>query len=202
MNHYTESLDRLIHSLSKLPTIGRKSAVKMALKILEMDEFFTDELAKSIVDVKKNVKHCKNCGNLTESETCSICADEKRDNRTITVVEDVTALINLEKTGIYNGTYHILGGLVIPREGISLDDLNVKSLFKRIERDNVKEVIFAINQTIDGELTEIYLIDLLKEFKDLKISKIANGIPVGYNIDNYNELTFLRALENRKEINN
>lgn len=201
MNYYTDSLDRLIHCLSKLPTIGRKSATKMALKILEMDEEFAKEFANSILSVKTNVKSCKICGNLTEGEICSICSDEKRDKQTITVVEDIQGVINLEKTGIYRGLYHVLGGLVIPRDGITLDNLNVKNLFYRIEKDDVKEVIFAISQTIDGELTEIYLIDLLKEFRDLKISKIANGIPIGHSVDNYDELTFLRALEDRKEIN-
>lgn len=201
MNYYTESLDKLIHCLSKLPTIGRKSATKMALKILEMDGDFAETFAKSILDVKNKVKPCKNCGNFTEEEFCSICSNEKRDRQTITIVEDIQGVINLEKTGVYKGMYHVLGGLVIPREGVTLDNLNIKSLFERIERDNVKEVIFAISQTIDGELTEIYLIDLLKEFSDLKISKIANGIPIGHSVDNYDELTFLRALEDRKEIN-
>lgn len=201
MNYYTDSLDRLIHCLSKLPTIGRKSATKMALKILEMDEEFAKEFANSILAVKNNVKACKNCGNLTEGEICSICSDEKRDNQIITVVEDIQGVINLEKTGVYKGLYHVLGGLVVPREGVTLDNLNIKNLFYRIEKYDVKEVIFAISQTIDGELTEIYLIDLLKEFKDLKISKIANGIPIGHSMDNYDELTFLRALEDRKEIN-
>lgn len=200
MNHYTESLDRLIHCLSKLPTIGRKSATKMALKILEMDEEFAKEFSQSILDVKNNVRPCKNCGNFTENEICSICSNDKRDRSIITIVEDIQGVISLEKTGIYKGLYHVLGGLVVPREGITLDNLNIKSLFERIERDNVKEVILAISQTIDGELTEIYIIDLLKEFKNLKISKIASGIPVGHSVDSYDELTFLRALEDRKEI--
>ena len=150
--------------------------------------------------MKKNTHHCKICGNLTEDEICNICADEKRDKSIITVVEDMQGVISLEKTKVYKGTYHILNGLVTPREGITLDDLNVDSLLERIEKDNVKEVIFAISQTIDGELTELYIVNLLKNFKDLKISKIANGIPVGRSIDSYDELTFLKALEDRREI--
>ena len=186
MNNYTKSIDEVIHYLSKLPSIGRKSATKMALKILEMDDDFTIEFAKSLINMKKNTHHCKICGNLTEDEICNICADEKRDKSIITVVEDMQGVISLEKTKVYKGTYHILNGLVTPREGITLDDLNVDSLLERIEKDNVKEVIFAISQTID--------------FKDLKISKIANGIPVGRSIDSYDELTFLKALEDRREI--
>ncbi len=150
--------------------------------------------------MKKNTHHCKIFGNLTEDEICNICADEKRDKSIITVVEDMQGVISLEKTKVYKGTYHILNGLVTPREGITLDDLNVNSLLERIEKDNVKEVIFAISQTIDGELTELYIVDLLKNFKNLKISKIANGIPVGRSIDSYDELTFLKALEDRREI--
>lgn len=200
MNHYTKSIDEVIHYLSKLPTIGRKSATKMALKILEMDDDFAVDFAKSIINMKKNTHHCKICGNLTEEEICSICLDEKRDKSVITIVEDISGVVSLEKTKIYKGTYHILNGLVVPREGITLDDLNVASLLSRIENENIKEVIFAISQTIDGELTELYIVDLLKKFKDLKISKIANGIPIGRSVDNYDELTFIRALEDRKKI--
>lgn len=200
MNYYTNSIDEVIHYLSKLPTIGRKSATKMALKILEMDDEFVVNFAKSIINMKKNTHHCKICGNLTENEICNICSDEKRDNSTITIVEDIFGIVSLEKTKIYKGMYHVLNGLVVPRDGITLDDLNVSSLISRIEKENVKEVIFAISQTIDGELTELYIIDLLKKFKDLKISKIANGIPIGRSVENYDELTFIRALEDRKEV--
>ena len=200
MNYYTNSIDEVIHYLSKLPTIGRKSATKMALKILEMDDEFVVNFAKSIINMKKNTHHCKICGNLTENEICNICSDEKRDNSTITIVEDIFGIVSLEKTKIYKGMYHVLNGLVVPRDGITLDDLNVSSLISRIEKENVKEVIFAISQTIDGELTELYIIDLLKKFKDLKSSKIANGIPIGRSVENYDELTFIRALEDRKEV--
>lgn len=200
MNYYTNSIDEVIHYLSKLPTIGRKSATKMALKILEMDDEFVVNFAKSIINMKKNTNHCKICGNLTENEICNICSDEKRDKSTIAIVEDIFGIVSLEKTKIYKGMYHVLNGLVVPRDGITLDDLNVSSLISRIEKENVKEVIFAISQTIDGELTELYIIDLLKKFKDLKISKIANGIPIGRSVENYDELTFIRALEDRKEV--
>ena len=200
MNNYTKSIDEVIHYLSKLPTIGRKSATKMALKILEMDDDYTIEFAKSLINMKKNTHHCKICGNLTEDEICNICADEKRDKSIITVVEDIQGVVSLEKTKVYKGTYHILNGLVTPREGITLDDLNVASLLDRIENGNVKEIVFAISQTIDGELTELYIVDLLKKFENLKISKIANGIPIGRSVDSYDELTFLKALEVRREI--
>lgn len=200
MNYYTKSIDEVIHYFSKLPTIGRKSATKMALKILEMDDDFVVGFAKSIINMKKNTHHCKICGNLTEDEICNICIDEKRDKSIITIVEDISGIVSLEKTKIYKGTYHVLNGLVVPREGITLDDLNIKSLISRIEKGNVKEVIFAISQTIDGELTELYIVDLLKSFKGLKISKIANGIPIGRSVENYDELTFIRALEDRKNI--
>lgn len=200
MNYYTKSIDEVIHYLSKLPTIGRKSATKMALKILEMDDDFVVDFAKSIINMKKNTHHCKICGNLTEDEICNICKDEKRDKSIITIVEDISGIVSLEKTKIYKGTYHVLNGLVVPREGITLDDLNIRSLISRIEKGDVKEVIFAISQTIDGELTELYIVDLLKSFKGLKISKIANGIPIGRSVENYDELTFIRALEDRKNI--
>ena len=148
----------------------------------------------------RSLTHSTVQGNLTEDEICNICSNPKRDKSVITIVEDMHGVISLEKTKVYKGTYHILNGLVTPREGITLDDLNVNTLLDRIEKDNVKEVIFAISQTIDGELTELYIIDLLKKFKDLKISKIANGIPIGRSIDSYDELTFLKALEDRREI--
>lgn len=200
MNNYTKSIDEVIHYLSKLPTIGRKSATKMALKILEMDDEYTIEFAKSLINMKKNTKQCKICGNLTEDEICNICKDDNRDKSIITIVEDIQGVVSLEKTKVYKGTYHILNGLVSPRDGINLDDLNVSSLLDRIEKGNIKEIIFAISQTIDGELTELYIIDLLKKFENLKISKIANGIPIGRSVDSYDELTFLKALEDRKVI--
>ena len=200
MKYYTESIDEVVHHLSKLPTIGRKSATKMALKILEMDDDFVVSFAKSLINMKKNTHNCSICGNLTEDDVCSICSDERRDKSVITVVEDILGVVSLEKTGIYKGTYHVLNGLVIPREGITLDDLNVASLISRVKNTDVKEIIFAVSQTIDGELTELYIIDLLKNIKKLKISKIANGIPIGRSVENYDELTFIRALEDRKEI--
>ena len=195
-----KKLDDLIDVFAKLPGIGRKSAARIAFDMLDRSEAEVDRMLEIIKDSHINIKHCKICGNLTEDEICNICADEKRDKSIITVVEDMQGVISLEKTKVYKGTYHILNGLVTPREGITLDDLNVDSLLERIEKDNVKEVIFAISQTIDGELTELYIVDLLKNFKDLKISKIANGIPVGRSIDSYDELTFLKALEDRREI--
>ena len=195
MNNYTKSIDEVIHYLSKLPTIGRKSATKMALKILEMDDDYTIEFAKSLINMKKNTHHCKICGNLSENEICEICENEKRDREVICVVEGVRDVIAFEKSETYNGLYHVLGGKIDPLNGVTIEDLNLRNLLDRID-GSVKEVILALNPDLEGETTSLYLTKFLKA-KDVKISKIASGIPMGGNIEYTDMATLGRSLEGR-----
>ena len=195
MNNYTKSMDEVIHYLSKLPSIGRKSATKMALKILEMDDDYTIEFAKSLINMKKNTHHCKICGNLSENEICEICENEKRDREVICVVEGVRDVIAFEKSETYNGLYHVLGGKIDPLNGVTIEDLNLRNLLDRID-GSVKEVILALNPDLEGETTSLYLTKFLKA-KDIKISTIASGIPMGGNIEYTDMATLGRSLEGR-----
>lgn len=199
MYHYPESLSNLIEQFQKLPSIGRKSAERLAMYVVENDKEYAKEFSRSLIDVKENIKHCKNCGNLSEDDLCNICKDPTRDETTICVVEDTRNLIAIEKSGIYNGLYHVLGGLISPSDDIDSKDLNIEQLIHRVETTDVKEIIFAISSTFNGETTVYFLKNLLDN-KDIKISQIASGVPVGSNLEYNDQLTLERALEDRRDI--
>ncbi|MDO5755413.1 MAG: recombination mediator RecR [Tissierellia bacterium] len=199
-NHpYPKSMERLIHHLSKLPTIGRKSAQRLAYRLLEMDDSFVEELASSIVEVKEKIHPCDNCGNLTDEKICSICQDPQRDPSIITVVEDSQAVISIEKTKSYHGEYHVLGGLLSPRDNISFEDLNIDSLLRRKEDPELKEVILALSPTTDGDMTANFIAELLKD-RDITVSRIAKGIPIGANLDSFDETSLYMAIQERRKI--
>lgn len=199
MSLYPESLNKLIEEFQKLPTIGRKSAERLAMAIVDNDLDSVKEFSQSLIEVKEKIKYCKICGNLTEGDVCGICKDISRDESTICLVEDVRNLIAIEKSHVYHGKYHVLGGLISPSDNIGVENLSVDKLLDRIDKENIKEIILAISSTIEGETTSLFLAGLLED-KDVKVSRIASGIPVGSNIEYYDQLTLERALEDRREI--
>ena len=180
-----KKLDDLIDVFAKLPGIGRKSAQRIAFDILEKSENEIDEMLNTIKTSHSEIKHCKICGNLSENDICEICSDDKRDKNVICVVEGVRDVIAFEKSDTYFGLYHVLGGKIDPLNGITIEDLNLKNLINRLD-GSVKEVILALNPDLEGETTNLYLTKILKG-KNIKVSKIASGIPIGGNIE-YTEI--------------
>lgn len=199
MSLYPESLVNLIEQFQKLPTIGKKSAERLAMNIVDRDKDSIEKFSKALLDVKEKVHPCKICGNLTEDDICSICKDISRDEHTLCVIEDVRNLIAIEKSSVFHGRYHILGGLISPSDNVKAEDLSIDKLLERIDNEGIREIILAISSTIEGETTSLFLAHLL-ENKDVKVSKIASGIPVGSNLEYFDQLTLERALEDRREI--
>ena len=196
---FPESLNNLIEEFQKLPTIGRKSAERLAMNIVERDEADIKDFSKALMEVKEKIHRCDICGNLTEAEICDICKDITREEDFICIVEDVKDLIAIEKSGAFHGKYHVLGGLISPSDGIGPDELNIDKLLNRIESEGIKEIILAISSTIEGETTALFLTSLLNE-KNVRVTKIAQGIPVGSNLEYFDQLTLERAIEDRREI--
>lgn len=195
----TKSLERLIDEFNKLPGIGRKSATRLAFHILEMSEEQVEKFSEAMKEVKKTIKKCPVCGDFCENDLCNICADETRDKEIVCVVEDSRDIISFEKTGKYNGTYHVLNGKIAPLNGMTPDKLNIKSLLERVAATDIKEVILALNPDLEGETTSLYLTKLLKPF-GVKITKIASGIPIGGNIEFADTATISKALDGRHEV--
>jgi recombination protein recR len=193
-----KKLDDLINVFAKLPGIGRKSAARIAFDILEKDNSEIENMLYTIKDSYENIKHCSICGNLSENDVCEICSNEKRNKDIICVVEGVRDITAFEKSAIYNGLYHVLGGKIDPLNGVTIDDLNIDKLLKRLD-DTVQEIILALNPDLEGETTNLYLTKILKE-KGIKVSKIASGIPMGGNIEYTDMATLGKSLEGRTEI--
>lgn len=198
MEYYSNEIAKLIEELSALPGIGAKSAQRLAFYILNMPEDNVKALSSAIISAKQNVKYCKCCFNLTDQEICPICSDEARDHKTIMVVENTRDLVAYEKTGKYEGVYHVLHGAISPMLGIGPDDIRLKELMARLQGD-VKELIIATNSSLEGETTAMYISKLVKP-TGIKVSKIASGVPVGGDLEYIDEVTLLRALEGRTEI--
>lgn len=196
---YPRDMEELILKLSSLPTIGRKSAKRLAFKIVEMNEAEVLDLAKTLVNVKENIKPCKVCGNITDGDLCDICSDDSRDKTTIIVVEDSSNIISLEKAREYRGLYHVIGGLLSPRNEIGPENLNIDSLVERVKTGEVKEVILSLSSTTDGEFTSGLISEILKPY-GVKVTKIAQGIPIGVSLDYFDEMSIFRAIEERREI--
>ena len=196
---YPNSLKNLIESLKKLPTIGEKSAERLAFAILSMDEEDANLFSESIMDVKKKIKKCKVCGNITEKEVCNICESDERDSKTICVVEDSKNIISLEKIGTYNGKYHVLNGLISPMDGRGPDDIEINSLLKRVKNEKIDEIIIAISPTLEGETTALYISKIL-ESENVIVSRIAYGIPLGADMVYLDPMTLSMALNNRNKI--
>lgn len=197
--NYPKTILMLIESFKKLPGIGEKTAERLALSTLNMDDDTIETFSKSLKEVKNKIKKCARCGSYTENELCDICLSETRDHSTICVVEESKNVIQFEKVGTYNGVYHVLGGLISPLEGINPENINLNSLKKRIKEENIKEIILAIKPSIEGETTALYISKML-EGEQIKITKIAHGIPMGADIDYIDPLTLEIAMEDRTTI--
>ena len=198
MDYYSNQISRLIEELGKLPGIGPKSAGRLAFHIINMPQDQVKKLSDTIISAKTNVHYCKECCTLTDNEICPICASDKRDHSTIMVVENTRDLMAYEKTGKYEGVYHVLHGAISPMLGIGPDDIRLKELMARLQGD-VKELIIATNSSLEGETTAMYISKLVKP-TGIKVSKIASGVPVGGDLEYIDEVTLLRALEGRTEI--
>lgn len=197
--NYPESLNNLINSLKKLPSIGEKSAERLAFAIMNFDEEEILLFSNSIKDVKSKIKKCSVCGNITENEICDICLNEERDKTVICVVEDSKNIITLEKMGTYNGNYHVLNGLISPINGKGPKDIEIDSLIQKVNNNDIKEVIIAISPTLEGETTALYISKLLENTKVI-VSRIAYGIPMGADMEYLDPMTLSMALNNRNKI--
>ena len=198
MDYYSSQITKLIEELSKLPGIGVKSAQRLAFHIINMPQEQVERLSGAMMDAKKNVRYCKECFTLTDQELCPICSSDKRDHQTIMVVENTRDLAAYEKTGKYNGVYHVLHGAISPMLGIGPGEIKLKELMQRLQGD-VKEVIIATNSSLEGETTAMYISKLIKP-TGIKVSRIASGVPVGGDLEYIDEVTLLRALEGRVEL--
>ena len=198
MDYYSSQITKLIEELSRLPGIGAKSAQRLAFHIINMPQDQVNRLAASLVDAKANIKYCNECYTLTDEEKCTICKSEKRDHSTIMVVETTRDLAAYEKTGKYEGVYHVLHGAISPMLGIGPADIKLKELMQRLQKD-VEEVIIATNSSLEGETTAMYISKLIKP-TGIKVSRIASGVPVGGDLEYIDEVTLLRALQGRIEL--
>lgn len=198
MDYYSSQITKLIEELSKLPGIGNKSAQRLAFHIINMPSEQVENLAGAITEAKRNVRYCKECFTLTDKELCPICGSDKRDHSIIMVVENTRDLAAYEKTGKYDGVYHVLHGAISPMLGIGPNDIKLKELMQRLQGE-VKEVIIATNSSLEGETTAMYLSKLIKP-TGIKVSRIASGVPVGGDLEYIDEVTLLRALEGRVEL--
>lgn len=194
-----KALERVEESLAKLPSVGKKSAERMAYSLLEMDEETLEEFSNAIKELKAKIHFCPICGNLTEDEVCSICADDTRDETTMLVVSHPKDVLAFEKAESYHGLYHVLGGTISLSKGKGVEDLSIDKLTERIEKGNIKEVIIATNPTIDGETTALYLAKLLEKY-EINITRIAYGLPMGGNLDYTDSMTIMKAIEGRRKI--
>ncbi len=198
MEYYGNQINNLIQHLAALPGIGGKTAQRLAFHIVQMPKDQAEALARSITDARDNVRYCKVCGTMTDSDICPICADEKRDHKTIMVVETSRDLAAYEKTGKYEGVYHVLGGTISPMLGIGPSDIRLKELMQRLQGD-VNEVIIATGSSLEGETTAMYISKLIKP-TGIKVTRIASGVPVGGDLEYIDEVTLLRALEGRTQL--
>lgn len=199
MSSYSPSIEKLIESFEKLPSIGHKTAIRLAFHMIDMSNNEIEEFTKSITDAKQKLTYCSTCFNITDTDPCPICSNPKRDQSTICVVEDVRDIMAMERTHEYKGVYHVLHGTISPMNGIGPEDIKIKELLNRIRDNEVKEVIIATNPRVEGEATSIYLSKLIKAF-NIKVTRIAHGIPVGGDLEYTDEITLMKAMEGRHEI--
>ena len=196
MDYYSNQISRLIEEFSRLPGIGNKSAQRLAFHVINMPVEQVEGLANAIVDARKNVRYCKECCTLTDKDICPICSNPDRDHKTIMVVETPRDLAAYEKTGKYNGVYHVLHGAISPMLGIGPDDIKLKELLQRLTREEIEEVIIATNSSVEGETTAMYLSKLIKP-TGIKVSRIASGVPVGGDLEYADKLTLARSFRGR-----
>ncbi|MEI6846330.1 MAG: recombination mediator RecR [Candidatus Firestonebacteria bacterium] len=193
------SLEKLINELGKLPGIGPKSAQRLAYHILKSGKEDIDNLTKAMAEVKEKVRYCSKCYNITESDPCPVCSSNKRNKNVICIVEEPLDILSLERTGSFNGVYHVLMGSISPLDGIGPEDLKIKELLQRIEPEKISEVIIATNPDVEGEATALFLSKILKPL-GVKVYRLALGIPMGASLEYTDEVTLARALEGKREI--
>ena len=199
MSYYSPSIEKLIESFEKLPSIGNKTAIRLAFYILNASNEETEEFIKNIQEAKKNLKYCSTCYNITDTDPCSICNNTTRDKSTICVVEDVKDVVAMERTHEFKGVYHVLHGSISPMNGIGPDDIKIKELLSRLMEGEVKEIILATNPKVEGEATAMYISKLVKPL-GVKVTRIAHGIPVGGDLEYTDEVTLSKALEGRVQL--
>ena len=199
MKYYAKPLTKLINELSKLQGIGNKTAQRLAFNILSMDDKEALAIAQAIIDAKTNMRYCSVCGNLTDTDPCPICTDEKRDRSVICVVESPKEVAAMERIREFKGLYHVLHGAISPLEGVGPEDINLKSLIVRLQENDVHEVILATNPNIEGEATAMYIARLIKP-SGIAVSRIAHGIPVGGDLEYADEVTLSKAMEGRRNL--
>ena len=199
MKYLSQKHEKLVDALRKLPGIGRKTALRLAFYLLKESKEQVFELAQAIREAKEGVKFCSNCGNITEEEICEVCADPSRDKATLCIVEEPMDLYSLEKADFYSGVYHVLGGALSPLDGIGPEQLRIKELTERVKKEEIQEVIIATNPNTEGEATALYIAKILKPY-NLRITRIATGIPMGSNIDYSDGITLSKAFKARGEM--
>ena len=193
-------LENAVESLSKLPGIGKKTALRLALHLLNSEDLETEQLADSLLKMKHNIMLCERCYNISDTKVCSICSNPRRDENTLCVVADMRDVLAIERTASYNGHYHVLGGVISPIEGISPNDLKITQLVQRTQKEDIKEIILALPATIEGDTTNFYIFRQLKDFEG-KISVISKGIAVGDALEYVDEVTLGRSIQNRIPFN-
>ncbi len=199
MSYFSPSIEKLIESFESLPSIGNKTAIRLAFHILNSSEEETNNFIKSIQDAKKNLKFCSKCYNISDTDPCEICANSSRDQTKICVVEDVKDVVAIEKIHEYKGLYHVLHGSISPMDGIGPDDIKIKELLARLMEREIKEVILATNPKVEGEATAMYISKLIKPM-GIKTTRLAHGIPVGGDLEYTDEFTLGKAFEGRTEL--
>jgi len=200
MSKFIPSIDQLIGEFSKLPGVGRKTAQRLAFYVIDMDHSDAVQFSEAILDVKRKVRYCEKCFNITEDEICEICRDVKRDHSMICVVESPRDLIAIENSKEYHGLYHVLHGFISPMEGIGPNEIKIRELLIRLQSEEVSEIILATNPTIEGEATAMYISKILKGL-EIKLSRLAHGIPVGGDLEYADEVTLAKAIEGRRNLN-
>lgn len=199
MISYSPSIEKLIESFEKLPSIGHKTAIRLAFHMLDLNKDETNEFVNSILDARNKLKYCSTCFNIADTDPCPICSNPKRDASIICVVEDVRDILAMERTNEFKGVYHVLHGTISPMNGIGPEDIKIKELLDRIKDNDIKEIIIATNPRVEGEATSIYLSKLIKPL-NVKVTRIAHGIPVGGDLEYTDEVTLMKAIEGRREM--
>lgn len=197
MNDYSSKLlESAVSELSRLPGIGKKTALRLALQILKENASYAENLGKAIMRLRSEIMFCNKCNNISDSEVCKICSNHKRDENTVCVVEDIRDVLAIEKTAQFNGLYHVLGGIINPIEGIGPNDINVAHLVRRVNQEDINEIILALPATVEGDTTNFYIYKLIKTF-DVKVTTIARGVAIGDELEYTDEITLGRSILNR-----
>lgn len=199
MSYYSPSIEKLIEAFEKLPSIGNKTAARLAFYILNSSKEETDEFVSAIINAKQNLKYCSICYNISDTDPCTICSNVGRDKSIICVVEDVKDIVAMERTHEFKGVYHVLHGSISPMNGVGPDDIKIKELLARLMDGDIKEIILATNPRVEGEATAMYISKLVKPL-GIKVTRIAHGIPVGGDLEYTDEVTLTKALEGRREL--